>query len=353
MLAQAELALAERNSGLYPEEELASIRDVAIRGAEIVHQLMVYAGKESEISKPVDVSQIVKEMIELLKVSVSKHATLALNLGQDLPAACGSAAQLRQVVMNLVTNASDAIAQDGVIRVTTSCVKAVRDPPGAVLERLAEGEYVQLEVSDTGCGMSEETQAKVFDPFFTTKSSGHGLGLSVVDGIVRRLGGAIHLTSKLGRGTTFQVLLPRAEPTTDTTSDATPRTVEFAGPAPDVTILIVEDEDSLRQAVAKALRKTGFEVFEASNGTRAIDLLREKGGRIDVILLDATIPGASFHEVIVKAVDARPEIKVVLTSAYSQEMVMPTACDPHIRAFIRKPFKLRELVDTLSSGVQI
>ncbi len=128
VLAQAELALAERNSGLYPEEELASIRNVAIRGAEIVRQLMIYAGKESDVSKPVDVSQIVQEMTELLKVSVSKHATLALNLGQDLPAACGSAAQLRQVVLNLVTNASEAIAQDGVIRVTTSCVKAVRDP---------------------------------------------------------------------------------------------------------------------------------------------------------------------------------------------------------------------------------
>ena len=200
VLTLAELALAERDSGSYPEEELTSICNAAMRGAEIVEQLMIYAGKENEVSQSVDVSQIVKEMIELLKVSVSKHATLALDLGQDLPAARGSPAKFRQVVMNLVTNASDAIAQNGVIRVTTSRVKADRRSSGAVPDRLAEGDYVQLEVNDTGCGMSRETQARILDPFFTTKPMGHGLGLSVVDGIVRGLGGAIHLTSELGEG---------------------------------------------------------------------------------------------------------------------------------------------------------
>ncbi len=209
VLAQAELALAELASGSRPEEELKAIRNVAIRGSEIVRQLMSYAGKDSEAPELVDVSRIVAEMIELLKVLVSRHATLDTDLGGDLPAVRGSAAQLRQIVMNLVTNASDAIGdRDGVIRVTTRSVSIGRDSPGAMSDRLAAGDYLKLEVSDTGCGMSPETQARVFDPFFTTKSAGRGLGLAVVDGLVRGLHGTIHVTSEPGRGSTFCVLLP-------------------------------------------------------------------------------------------------------------------------------------------------
>ena len=178
VLSQAELALAEIAGGSYPVEQLKVIQGVATRGSEIVRELMIFAGQESAVAGPVDVSQIVEEMLGLLKVSVSKHAKLEADLGRNLPAVWGNAAQLGQIVMNLVTNASQAIgARDGLIRVTTK-----RTTVGA-------GDYVQLEVSDTGEGMSVETQAKVFDPFFTTKSGGHGLGLAVVQGIVRGLRG--------------------------------------------------------------------------------------------------------------------------------------------------------------------
>jgi signal transduction histidine kinase len=181
VLAQADLALAELADGSSPEQELKRIREVAIRSSEIVRQLMIYAGKESEVFGPVDVSRIVEEMLELLKVSVSKHAALETDLAADLPAVRASASQIRQIVMNLITNSSEAIGEtDGVIRVTTERVTVVRDRSGATPQRVAEGDYVELEVSDTGRGMSLETQARVFDPFFTTKSAGHGLGLSVV-----------------------------------------------------------------------------------------------------------------------------------------------------------------------------
>jgi PAS domain S-box-containing protein len=184
VLAQAELGLQEVAAGSSPEAQLKAIRDVALRGSEIVRELMVYAGKETAVVELVDASRIVEDMLELLKVSVSKHAVVEANLGKDLPPVRANSAQLRQIVMNLVTNASEAIGdRDGVIRVSTSRV-TVGWESGTISDHLADGDYVQLEVADTGRGMSLETQPKVFDPFFTTKSAGHGLGLAVVQGIV-------------------------------------------------------------------------------------------------------------------------------------------------------------------------
>jgi PAS domain S-box-containing protein len=213
VLAQSELAMAELDAGSSCKEELKAIRDVAIRGSEIVRQLMIYAGKESEVVGRVDLSKIVEQMLALLKVSVSKHAVMIADLAQDLPPTPASPAQLRQIVMNLITNASDAIGdRDGVIRVVTRRV-TMGGESAAVSESLPEGEYLELEVSDTGSGMSLETQGRVFDPFFTTKSAGHGLGLAVVSGIVRSLGGRIRITSEPGKGSAFQVLLPCAETT--------------------------------------------------------------------------------------------------------------------------------------------
>jgi signal transduction histidine kinase len=203
------LALAQFAEGSSPEEQLQTIRNVAIGGSEIVRELMIYAGKESAAMTPVDVSRIVEEMLPLLKVSVSKHTVLDVNLAKNLPAVRSNSARIRQIVMNLVTNASEAIGdRDGVVRVTTGCVKADRGLSRQTSAHPADDDYVRLEVSDNGCGMPPETQAKVLDPFFTTKSTGHGLGLATVDGIVRSLHGLIHLASEPGKGTTFQILLP-------------------------------------------------------------------------------------------------------------------------------------------------
>jgi CheY-like chemotaxis protein len=238
--------------------------------------------------------------------------------------------------MNLVTNASEAIEdRDGMIRVTTSRSKVA-------------GDYLQLEVTDTGRGMSPETQARVFDPFFTTKSAGHGLGLAIVQGIVRSLGGAIQLRSELGKGTTFQILLPCAAGVpVETGAHASSGNV--APPSVSATLLVVEDEEALREAVAKMLRKSGFVVFDVADGAAAIDLLHANGSTIDAILLDLTIPGASSQEIVAEAVKRRPETKVILTSAYSQEMTTGSMKAPQIRGFVRKPFQLGDLVKTLRS----
>jgi PAS domain S-box-containing protein len=346
VLAESELALAELDAGLRPNEDLAAIRDMALRGSEIVRQLMVYAGKESATVGPVDLSRIVKEMIELLKVSVSKHALLETDLGNDLPAVLADAAQLRQIVMNLVTNASEAIGnRDGVIRVTTRCTRPDQGSSGGISGHLPDIDHVLLEVSDTGGGMPPGIQTRVFDPFFTTKSAGHGLGLAIVDGIVRSLQGKVHLESEPGKGTTFQILLPCS----GITSVPEPQSpVEEAAEISEwATVLVVEDEDALRQAAAKVLRKSGFEVLEAANGSAAIDVLRARGRKIDVILLDLTIPGPSSHEVVAEYAKARSDAKVILTSAYSEETARKAVSGPQVRGFIRKPFHLGVLEKTL------
>uniref|UniRef100_Q026G0 histidine kinase n=1 Tax=Solibacter usitatus (strain Ellin6076) TaxID=234267 RepID=Q026G0_SOLUE len=343
VLAQAELALAESASGAYPQEELTAIRDVAIRGSEIVRQLMIYAGKEREVLGLVDVSRIVVEMLELLRVSASKRATVLTDLGQELPAVWGSSAQIRQIVMNLVTNASEAISdRGGVIRVATERVTV-----GRAMNGLADGDYLRLEVADTGRGMSQEMQAKVFDPFFSTKGAGHGLGLAVIHGIVRDLRGAIHIASEVGVGTTFEILLPCAQTTAQAALEPMYDDGGWVRTSRQFVVLVVEDEDPLRCAVVRMLRKTGFTVLEAADGAVAIDLLRANGNRIDMILLDMTIPGASSHEVVAAAAQARPSIRVILTSAYSQEMLTPPMSASQIHGFIRKPYQLGDLVQTL------
>jgi CheY-like chemotaxis protein len=346
VMAQAELALEEYQSGSSPEEELKRIRDGAIRGSEIVRQLMVYAGKETEAVGLVDVTQVARDMIELLKVSVSKHAALITDLGPDLPAARGSAGQIQQIVMNLVTNASEALDdRDGVIRVATRAVNL--DRAEAISKGIAEGDYVLLEVADTGRGMSWETQARAFDPFFTTKSQGHGLGLGVVKLIVRGLGGAIHLVSEPGRGSTFQIFL-RSTGIMAGASGPLP-TTEESGPASVATILVVEDDEALRIALAQILRRRGFETLEASNGADAINLLRASSIKIDMMLLDMTIPGPSSREVAAAAGQARPDLKIVLTSAYDEKLVRTTVGATQPCSFVRKPFQIEELLHSLRS----
>jgi PAS domain S-box-containing protein len=352
--AQAELALAELDAGSSGKQELKAIREVAMRGSEIVRQLMIYAGTESAVVGLVDLSKTVDEMLSLLKVSVTKRAVIKANLDQDLPAIRASAAQIRQVVMNLITNASDAIGdREGVIRVITRRV-TLKGGSAAISSRmLPDGDYVQLEVSDTGRGMSPQTQAKVFEPFFTTKSAGRGLGLAVVQGIVRSLGGAIHLTSEPDKGTTFQVLLPCAEITAGASGHVMSGDGDLAVQSQHGTVLVVEDEDYLRQAIVRMLRKTGFEVFEATDGSAAIELLRANEDKIDVVLLDLSPPGASSREVVAEAARVRPNIKVILTSAYSEEMIAGAMSAAQIRGFVRKPFQIGDLVKTIGNALSV
>jgi CheY-like chemotaxis protein len=313
---------------------------------------MIYSGNEARSFQPTDASRLVEEMLALLRVSISKRAVLKTNLGENLPKVWAHPPEFRQVVMNLIINASEALGEaEGVIEVTTSRVGEGKSITSSSAVELSEGDYVLLEVSDTGCGLSEEQRARIFDPFFTTKFVGRGLGLAVVQGIVRSHRGMVNVVSAASQGTTFQVYLPCARQPSDsqgTIQNERQRGESLAGR----TILVVEDEEVLRHSLVRMLRMQGLSVLEAQDGTAAIRILRKKKYNFDTILLDLTIPGASSREVIDEAQRVRPEMKLIVASAHSMKSA-EHSLKMHISAFLRKPFQFSDVIhvlrETLSS----
>ena len=343
ILAQSELALAEVPADSPVAEGVNTIKAVALHAAETVRQLLAYAGQESSSFELVDLSRLVGEMLQLLGVSISKHSVLKTELAENLPAVRANAPQLRRILMNLVTNASEALAEgSGVITVATAWVDSAKSGTD-----LCDSDYVRLEVSDTGCGMSEEIQARIFDPFFTTKFAGRGLGLASVQGIVRSHGGTIQVVSTPGQGTRIRVLLPSSGEWGPGDHDVAVSNGVDADDAISGAVLFVEDEETLRTPTAKMLRRKGLSVLEASDGLAAVDLLRANKARIGVVLLDLTLPGMEGKDVFEGVRRIRPDIKVILTTAYSEEMAISAIGGQHDWAFIRKPYRITELAKML------
>jgi PAS domain S-box-containing protein len=347
ILADAELALLDLPSHSPSCEQVARIRAVAIRASEIVRELMIYAGQDKANPQPVDLSLLVEEMLQLLKVSITKHATLKTDLASNPPSVRADAAELRQLVMNLILNASEAIEEgEGEIHIRTSRVEFTQEA-AAKAGLGGAGEYVRLEVTDSGRGMTAQEQARIFDPFFTTKLAGRGLGLSVVQRIVQTHSGSIRIKSAPGRGTRFVVLLPATSEVASLDRLAVAPGAEDSPNGAGGTVLIVEDEEGLRMAVSKMLGKRGFLVEQAADGSAALELFRARSSAIDAILLDMTLPGISSREVIAEASRIRPGVKVILTTAYSREMAAPAFVAPQVRGFIRKPYQIGDLVTLL------
>jgi len=314
---------------------------------------MIFAGNESRALEPVDVSSLVTEMLELLKVVVSKHAALKTSLPKGLPWVRANPAQIRQVVMNLVTNASEAIGDsEGVIAVMTDRLAVGSGSNQLEAEKnLPEGDYLLLEVCDTGSGMTPDTQRRAFDPFFTTKFVGRGMGLAMVQRIVRGLGGGIHVVSSPGNGARIQVLLPcvaETAQTNDRRAAVRPRDPE-SKPLGGISILVVEDEPALLHAVSKLLQHRGFSVIQARDGSSALELIRTRQDRIEAMLLDVTLPGASSREVLEEAERLRPDLVTILTSAYSHESILASFAGLRAEHFIRKPFRVDDLVSLLQT----
>ena len=346
--AQAELVETDLAVGSAASETIQKVKDSAMRGSEIVRQLMIYAGTEANSVEALDISRLVQEMLELLKVSISKHAVLKTDLASDVPLVLANASQLRQVVMNLVINASEAIGEkDGIITVTTANEKSGENAASGQVPGLPQGNYMRLEVSDTGSGITETTKAKIFDPFFSTKFAGRGMGLAVVKGIVRDHGGAIDMASTPGTGTTFRILLPCVErrPSKKRFATASAKLPQPGGLTG--MILVVEDEEALRTAVSKVLRRTGCSVMEAVDGSSAMELLRAYKNDLDAILLDVTLPGISSREVFEEARRTRHDLRVVVTSAYSKESIGTSFAGLAVHQFIRKPYRLGDVVRLL------
>jgi PAS domain S-box-containing protein len=350
ILANAELALTEVPSRSRAIEELERIRMVAIRGAEIVRELMVYAGQEQATAEAVDLSRLVEEMMEMLRISVTKHARITVQLAPNLPPVMAAPAEIRELLMNLILNASEALGErDGEIRISTSYAKGRAERVDRTTG--ASGDCVRLVVADTGPGIPASMRNRIFDPFVTTKHPGRGVGLAIVRTIARKYGGSIRITSAPGRGTRFSVMLPCAAGQAE--SEGVARSVSTSLAGTGRTVLIVEDEDGLRLAIAVLLRRNGFQVIEAQDGSAAVELLRTHSQAIDTILLDLTIPGVSSEDVIEEARRLRSDVRIFLTSAYSRGNGAPPFNAPQVRGFVRKPYQIRELVRLLSEETYV
>ncbi len=348
ILATSELVSADLPPGSPASEGIASIKNVADRAAEIVRQMMAYSGQENTIFEPLDLSELVKDMLQLLSVSISKRAQLIVDLPENLPAVRANAAQIRQVVMNLITNASEALEErGGEISVALTHIHPTPPRYAGMAAEVTEIDHVRLTISDAGSGMADDIRARIFDPFFTTKFAGRGLGLAAVRGIIRDHGGAINVFSIPGEGSRFEVLLPCTAQTAAGSSRALSATA--AGPSPDSegTVLVVEDEHELRLAVSKMLRRVGFTVLEASDGHAGVDLFRANAQRIDVVLLDLTLPGRTGREVLEEIRRLRPGVNVILTTAYSYETAIKTVGSQGSWRYLRKPYRINEVTELL------
>jgi signal transduction histidine kinase/ActR/RegA family two-component response regulator len=331
ILAISESALEDISLESPAKEGLQNIRSVAVRAAEIVRELMAYSGEEKAGFEPVDISQLVAELLHLLKVSIAKHVTLHVELAENLPPVLANPAQVRQVVMNLITNGSEAIGGNpGVLTIRTTHATSTSD-------------QIRLEVTDTGIGMTEEVQARIFEPFFTTKFTGRGLGLAAVRGIIRNHGGTIQVVSAPGQGSRFEILFPvtnEALRTDGAVAGATLAAANFGA-----TILMVEDEEALRKSVSRLLRKKGFSILEAGDGKSAVEIFRKNDG-VDAVLLDMTLPDLPGSKVLEEVRRIRPGVGIVVTTAYSRESVQSKVFEAQA-AYLRKPYQVCELLNVL------
>ena len=346
VLGNASLARKELPADSIAHPYLERILTSASRAAELCKQMLDYSGKGRFIVEPVNLNTLIADAQPLLHVSISKTSTLRFNLAAELPAIAGDATQIRQVLMNLVINASEAITgSEGSIVVNTGVVHPDRASLTSpyLSSELPEGEYVFVEVRDNGCGMTEETKVRIFDPFFTTKFTGRGLGLAAVLGIVRGHKAAVQVESEVTRGTIFRLLFPvlkgaravAARPRAETAWQGTGR------------ILVIDDEEGVRHVAARMVKNLGFDVLVATTGREGLELFREQGEAITAVMLDLTMPGLSGEVVFRELRRLRPDARVLLMSGFSEENATDRLCGAAASAFIQKPFKLEDLREKL------
>ena len=342
ILGNTEVALGRIPNDPGLREVLKRIESTTQRGADLARQLLAYAGKGHFAVKPQNLNRIIQEMGDLLTVSISKKVALCYDLQPGLPPVEADSAQFQQVVMNLVINASEAIGdKPGTITLRTRAVNYSQEDlsegfPGQVLE---PGLFVRMEVEDDGCGMDAETIGRIFDPFFSTKFTGRGLGLSAMLGIVRGHQAGLHVESVPEVGTTFILLFPASEATAliEPEPIAEPRPVTG-------TVLVVDDESIIRELAREALESAGLQVIEARDGQEAVDLFRKRGGEVDLVLLDMTMPRMGGAEAFRHIRQMAPAARVLLTSGYTQQESLAALADLHPDGFLPKPFRVRDLV---------
>lgn len=347
IIGNADLALMRINKESPAVENLNQIESAAARAADLAKQMLAYSGKGRFLIETLDLNVLLNEMLHMLQVSISKKALLRLNLNQHLPPVEADATQLRQIVMNLVINASEAIGdRSGVIAIATGCMECDQNylKNAWLDEKLADGLYVFLEISDTGCGMDKDTLGKIFDPFFTTKFTGRGLGMAAVLGIVRGHHGAIKIYSEQGKGTTFKILLPASgRPAELFNLDS--RADGWRGSG---TVLLVDDEESVRGIGSAMLKELGFAVVTANDGREALELFRIVPD-IRVVILDLTMPRMDGEQCFRELRQQKPDVKVIISSGYNEQEVTQRFVGKGLAGFVQKPYRLSVLKDALKA----
>ncbi len=313
------------------------------RAAALSRQMLAYSGKGSFLVKTVRLTEIVEDMVQLLQGSISKRASLRLDLSPDAPHTQVDVTQLHQIILNLVTNASDAIGErDGVISISTGAMHCSRAylEAAQVHGEAQEGHYTYLEVADTGCGIAESELKKIFDPFFTTKFIGRGLGLSVVHGIILGHRGVLRLDSKEGVGTTFRVLFPVCRPVAASDESEIKVSATWQGRG---RVLLVDDEESIRTIAKAMLEFSGFDVVTACDGRAAVETFQAQRGQIVLVLLDLTMPEMDGEQTLRELRRLQPDIAVILSSGYSEHDVQRRFEGQGLSGFLAKPYRIAEL----------
>jgi len=317
-----------------------AIQQASDRATTLTRQLLAFSRKQLLELKVIDVNAIVQDMERLLRPLIGEDIELTTSLSPSVGCTRADAGQLEQVIMNLVVNAKDAMPGGGKICIHTASV-TLDDSYRPENTFIKNGPYVMISVSDNGQGMDRETQARIFEPFFTTKekNKGTGLGLSTVYGIIKQSGGYVFVQSELGRGTVFTIYFPRI----DQPSEAHGSPVSLAAAGGSETVLLVEDEDSVRQLVRETLESRGYRVLEAANGDTALALAAAHKNTIHLLITDVVMPGLSGHELVQQLQPTRPTIKVLYLSGYAQDaFASPSAADAQ-KTFLQKPFTLQSL----------
>lgn len=315
------------------------------RAADLTRQLLAYTGKSQSKQVPLNLNSVIKENLLLLQSTIPRQVNLVTNLAVDLPQIMADSGQIQQVVMNLILNAAEAYdGLSGTVTVKTWVETVESELKTNSTSNLKPGQYVCFGVTDKGVGMDEETIDRIYDPFFTTKFTGRGLGLAAVSGIIRQHKGDIQVRSRVGYGTAFKVMLPATE------AEAEPEKSELLeSPVKNGCVLVIDDEMSIRVAIADFLSYFGQRILTAEDGLVGLELFKEQPDDIDLVILDLTMPAMSGRKTLVELKKIRPDIPVILLSGFSEEEALEQIGESEHVDFLQKPFRLPVLVEKLNA----
>ena len=348
MLGHARLAEEDLPPESPIQHNLKSVIKAARQAGELCGQMLAYAGKVPIDTKAIELDEIVEEIGELLRASIPSSTLIRYSFDKEVPCLRGDASQVRQVALNLMTNASESIGENGgeiMLRVQTTEYDSAGLAEMEFSEALEPGPYVVLTVSDTGCGMDGSIRTKIFEPFYTTKFAGRGLGLAAVVGIVRGHGGALRIESEIGQGSSISVIFPALDGAAATEADvAGDESRPWRGA---MKVLLVEDEEAARELARIVLERSGIEVVEATDGVEALAIFRLQPEIFDCVLLDLTMPNMDGVETYARLQKIRPDIPVILCSGYPESAAYARFADLGLSGFLKKPYEPEELIACL------